>query len=281
MELKMRLRQWIKKLHAKKLNLKNVQYNSYANQRLQCGLLACQQSLLDTALNASITIQIRDMDKNLCWSTSQFNQLSTKQMQTYSIDAEDQHIYKAYIIDPITGLPCGQVILFDSNLQENIFGQLAATQCADNISQKIQREQRQNLTINALSMQHKIMINNQSVLLTPRQFEIICILILNPMGLSLEQLHIYLYGDENISLNTLKSEISYLKNKVGELICARTYQIQAEIDADFKQLEDAVDAGYLDTVRQLDQGDYFAKSKSPFLIKWQQILRMRIQNLLG
>lgn len=101
------------------------------------------------------------------------------------------------------------------------------------------------------------------------------------MGLSLEQLHIYLYGDENISLNTLKSEISYLKNKVGELICARTYQIQAEIDADFKQLEDAVDAGYLDTVRQLDQGDYFAKSKSPFLIKWQQILRMRIQNLMN
>jgi hypothetical protein len=66
------------------------------------------------------------------------------------------------------------------------------------------------------------------------------------LGLTLEQLHIYLYGDEQISLNTLKSEISYLNS--GELICARTYQIQAEIHQDFKELEDAVDAGYLDTV---------------------------------
>jgi hypothetical protein len=124
------------------------------------------------------------------------------------------------------------------------------------------------------------MINDQSILLTPRQFEIICILILNPLGLTLEQLHIYLYGDEQISLNTLKSEISYLKNKVGELICARTYQIQAEIHADFKELEDAVDAGYLDTVKQLYQGHFFIKTKSPFLNNWQQILSMRINNLL-
>ncbi|MDN5418498.1 MAG: helix-turn-helix domain-containing protein, partial [Acinetobacter sp.] len=130
------------------------------------------------------------------------------------------------------------------------------------------------------SVPQKIMINDQSILLTPRQFEIICILILNPLGLTLEQLHIYLYGDEQISLNTLKSEISYLKNKVGELICARTYQIQAEIHADFKELEDAVDAGYLDTVKQLYQGDFFIKTKSPFLNNWQQILSMRINNLL-
>ncbi|KAF1020089.1 MAG: hypothetical protein GAK29_03728 [Acinetobacter bereziniae] len=277
----MQLRQWIKKLHVKKPDLKNVQQNSVLKQRLESGLVACKKDLINTALNASITIQIKDIDKNLYWSTSQPDQLPTTQKQDYPINSEKHYIYKAYIIDPITGLPCGEVILFDRNLQENIFGQLAATQCADNISQKIQHEQRQHLTINAFSMQQKIMINDQSVLLTPRQFEILCILILNPMGLSLEQLHIYLYGDENISLNTLKSEISYLKNKVGELICARTYQIQAEIDADFKQLEDAVDAGYLDTVRQLDQGDYFAKSKSPFLIKWQQILLMRIQNLMN
>ena len=129
-------------------------------------------------------------------------------------------------------------------------------------------------------MPQKIIINDQSILLTPRQFEIICILILNPMGLTLEQLHIYLYSDEQISLNTLKSEISYLKNKVGELICARTYQIQAEIHADFKELEEAVDAGYLDTVKQLYQGGSFIKTKSPFLNNWQQILSMRINNLL-
>lgn len=157
---------------------------------------------------------------------------------------------------------------------------MAVTQCAEIIAQKLYAQPFNHLTIHAFSVPQKIIINDQSILLTPRQFEIICILILNPMGLTLKLLHIYLYSDEQISLNTLKSEISYLKNKVGELICARTYQIQAEIHADFKELEEAVDADYLDTVKQLYQGGSFIKTKSPFLNNWQQILSLRINNLL-
>lgn len=262
-------------------NLKQTQKDSLANQKLRFALIACKNDLLNTASLALITIQIWDMYKGLFWCTSHPSQLPSQQHIEYPFESQNEYVYKAPIFDLKTHYIYGEVILFNCFKQENIFGQLAATQCAEMIVQKINQEPIQCLSIQAYSNQYEIKINHQPVLLTPRQFEIICILILNPMGLSLEQLHLYLYEDENISLNTLKSEISYLKNKVGELICARTYQIQAEVFADFKLLEEALDAGYLDTIRELDQGDYFTKCKSPFLRKWQQILRIRIQNLLG
>jgi len=71
------------------------------------------------------------------------------------------------------------VVLFHSLNQANIFGQLAVTQCAEIIAQKLYTQPFNRLTIHAFSVPQKIMINDQSILLTPRQFEIICILILN------------------------------------------------------------------------------------------------------
>ena len=269
-----------KKPTSKKENLTPTQANSRSQQALQSALIQCQQDLLNTALLAAVVIQIRDMQQNLLWCSVNTDQFAGFQ-QDQDLETKPEHyIYSAPILDLTSGEACGEVVLFHSLNQANIFGQLAVTQCAEIIAQKLYTQPFNRLTIHAFSVPQKIMINDQSILLTPRQFEIICILILNPMGLTLEQLHIYLYGDEQISLNTLKSEISYLKNKVGELICARTYQIQAEIHADFKELEDAVYAGYLDTVKQLYQGDFFIKTKSPFLNNWQQILSMRINNLL-
>lgn len=262
-------------------NLIPIKRNSLAHQNLRFALIACKNDLINTASLALITIQIWDVDKDLYWCTSCPSQLPTHQRIDYPFESRNEYVYKAAILDLKTNHIYGEVILFNRFKQENIFGPLAATQCAEMISQKINDEPKRCLSIHAYSSPYEIKINHHPVLLTPRQFEIICILILNPMGLSLEQLHLYLYEDENISLNTLKSEISYLKNKVGELICARTYQIQAQVFADFKQFEEALDAGYLDTIRALDQGDYFAKCRSPFLRNWQQILRIRIQNLLG
>ena len=269
-----------KKSTSKNQNLNLTQANSGSQQALQSALIQCQQDLLNTALLAAVVIQIRDMQQNLLWCSANTDQCAGFQQDQDLETKPDHYIYSAPILDLTSGKACGEVVLFHSLNQANIFGQLAVTQCAEIIAQKLHTQPFNRLTVHALSVPQKIMINDQSILLTPRQFEIICILILNPLGLTLEQLHIYLYGDEQISLNTLKSEISYLKNKVGELICARTYQIQAEIHADFKELEDAVDAGYLDTVKQLYHGDFFIKIKSPFLNNWQQILRMRINNLL-
>lgn len=273
---------YVKKARTQKENLKPTQQHTHSRQLLQSALIQCEQNLLNTALLASVVIQIRDVHQNLLWCSSDTDQLPEfLPSQQNDFETKDYHyIYTAPILDLKSATSCGEVLLFNSLNQENIFGQLAVTQCAEIIAQKLYTQPFNCLTIHAFSVPQKIMINNQSILLPPRQFEIMCILILNPMGLTLEQLHIYLYGDEHISLNTLKSEISYLKNKVGTLICARTYQIQAEIHADFKELEDAVDAGYLDTVKQLYQGHFFIKAKSPFLNNWQQILSMRINNLL-
>src|SRR5690348_3494616 len=54
--------------------------------------------------------------------------------------------------------------------------------------------------------------DGQRLLLNRRQSEILALLALHPEGLSLEQLHAMLYGDEAVTFSTLKAEVSHLRH---------------------------------------------------------------------
>ena len=54
-------------------------------------------------------------------------------------------------------------------------------------------------------------LDGQRLLLNRRQTEIVALLSLHPEGLSLERLHTLVYGDQAVTLSTLKAEVSHLR----------------------------------------------------------------------
>ena len=81
----------------------------------------------------------------------------------------------------------------------------------------------------------RVQLNGQRRHLTPRQQEVLAVLALNPAGLTLDSLHVY--GDQAISLSTLKAEMSGL---LGGQIASRPYPLTAEFSFDVLQVEQAL-----------------------------------------
>ena len=54
-------------------------------------------------------------------------------------------------------------------------------------------------------------LDGQRLLLNRRQTEVLALLALHPEGLSLEQLHALVYGDQAVTFSTLKAEVSHLR----------------------------------------------------------------------
>lgn len=61
----------------------------------------------------------------------------------------------------------------------------------------------------------EVRLDGERLLLNRRQTEILALLTLHPHGLTLEQLHALLYGDQSISQSTLKAEVSHLRHSLG------------------------------------------------------------------
>ena len=61
--------------------------------------------------------------------------------------------------------------------------------------------------------------------LPKRLQEIFTVLALHPEGLNLEALHAYVYGDQAVSMSTLKSEMTHLRQHIGEALSARPYRL--------------------------------------------------------
>ena len=51
-------------------------------------------------------------------------------------------------------------------------------------------------------------LDGQRLLLNRRQTEVLALLAMHPEGLSLEHLHALVYGDQAVTLSTLKAEVS-------------------------------------------------------------------------
>ncbi len=58
-------------------------------------------------------------------------------------------------------------------------------------------------------------LDGSRLLLNRRQTEILAILALHPDGLSLDRLHALVYGDQAVTLSTLKAEVSHLRAALG------------------------------------------------------------------
>lgn len=285
----------------------------YHNTPLKHALEKCQIKLEEVIANSSMLIGVADTNSTLIWTTTNKKvtdfahkinfiegghwaedkvgtnavalALETKKSscvfanEHYLTAIHDLVCYAAPIIDNQTQQVLGVVNLSTKWKDHNKFGLLAAEHCANVIQMALNECQEQQLYIHALGTS-KVTFQGRHLTLTPRQVEILTILALCPNGMTLAELHQALYGDRKVSLGTLKTEISYLRNQLNGLLGSRPYKILVPVDGDFLQAESALDTGCLDTALNLYQGNFLLKSDSPFLINWRNCFEYRLSQAI-
>lgn len=192
---------------------------------------------------------------------------------------QDWVCYAAPIIDRGTGQTLGVIDLSTTWDKHSALGILAAERLADRVSIALGELQKQHLHLKMLGS-NQVMLNGKKISLSPRQIEILCVLVLCPEGLSLDSLHHALYGDRQISVGTLKTEISQLREALGGAISSRPYRFMMAIHADFLELENALDAGYVEAALRGYHGVFLPRTESPFLLAWRYSVESRLSDII-
>lgn len=187
--------------------------------------------------------------------------------------------YAAPILDPNSGQFHGIINLSTKYKKHTPLGLLAVERCADLIQRAIKLEQQHFLYIKALGSPW-VQFNGQTLHLTHRQIEILCILALHPYGIGLEELHCALYGERQVSIKTLKAELSQLRNILPNCIEARHYQLSCEVQCDFLRAEQSLNANLISSTFALYKGSFLSKSESPLIRTWRHCFDARLSQLI-
>ncbi|WP_043970386.1 MULTISPECIES: transcriptional regulator [Acinetobacter] len=280
---------------------------------LALALQVCQQDLKHVAEQSSMVLAVGDVGSTIIWTASctqmrnaaervhfvaggQWQEelvgtnalaLSLKTRKSscvfsnehYMASVHDWVCYAAPIIDPYSKQLLGVVDLSTTWEHHNSLGLLAVERCAAILQMAVQQLQQQQLYLRTFNTA-QVLLNGQNLTLTPRQIEILVILALCPQGLNLENLHQALYGERKVSLGTLKAEMSHLRDRLGDALGSRPYRLNVAVEADFLQLEQALDAGYISTALQGYTGIFLAKTESPFLCAWRDGLESRLSHAI-
>lgn len=108
-----------------------------------------------------------------------------------------------------------------------------------------------------------VSINHHSMPMALRHAEILALLTLYPNGLNAEQLAAHLYGDRG-NPTTVRAEIHRLRTELGQaLIGGKPYRLNANVTADFRELDKALNHGQLDQATRLYRGPLLPLSESP------------------
>ncbi|QIO06097.1 helix-turn-helix domain-containing protein [Acinetobacter shaoyimingii] len=273
----------------------------------------CQDELKRLAQQSSMVVAIGDVGSTIVWTASsgqmqsaaervhfiqggQWREelvgtnalalsLKTKQSccvfsnEHFMSSVQDWVCYAAPIVDPYSKQIVGVIDLSTTWNHHNSLGLLAAERCASIIQTALIETQQHHLFIRAFSIP-QVLFNGKIVVLTPRQIEILTILALCPQGLNLEALHQALYGERKISMGTLKAEMSHLREILGNLLSSRPYRLNAQVEGDFLQVEQALDAGYTETALNLCKGVFLTRTESPFLMAWRDCLESRLSDAI-
>lgn len=280
---------------------------------LQHALQHCADELKHIAQQSSMVLAVGDVGSTIIWSASsrqmqsaaesvhfiaggQWREelvgtnalaLTLKTQQSSCVFSNEHYMpsvhdwvcYAAPIIDPHTRQILGVIDLSTVWKNHNSLGLLAAERCASIIQSALLEFQKQHLYIRAFSVP-QVLFNGKVMVLTPRQIEILTILALCPQGMTLDTLHQALYGERKVSIGTLKAEMSQLRDILGGMLGSRPYRLLAQVEADFLQAEQALDAGYLDSALKLCSGIFLAKTESPFLCAWRDCLESRLSQAI-
>jgi transcriptional regulator of acetoin/glycerol metabolism len=99
------------------------------------------------------------------------------------------------------------------------------------------RSRRPKLRVEVLRRRRaRVSLSGERIELTPRHSEIVVLLMLRPDGLSSHELGCELYGPDCNPI-TVRAEMSRLRRLLGPLLVANPYRLDADVSADFAELE--------------------------------------------
>ena len=189
--------------------------------------------------------------------------------------------YAAPIIHPTSGECVGILDISTTWNKHTALGQAGVTQLAQNIANALPAVQpKAELEIKALG-QMRVNFRGKLLTVNKRQIEMLCLLALNPEGLSLNAFHNALYGDNPVSMNTLKAEISHLRGLLDGQIGSRPYRLLMPVWSDFIELWKGVYQDNTVEAFELYQGPLLATSESPEIEEWRHCIDAVMAKLLN
>jgi hypothetical protein len=108
-------------------------------------------------------------------------------------------------------------------------------------------------------------LDGQRLLLNRRQTEVLALLAMHPEGLSLEQLHALVYGDQAVTLSTLKAEVSHLRAALGGQLSSRPYRLPMPVSTDVEHVLGLLRRGDVGGAVAAYGGDLLPGTNSPAL----------------
>jgi transcriptional regulator of acetoin/glycerol metabolism len=118
------------------------------------------------------------------------------------------------------------------------------------------------------------------LLLNRRQTEILALLALHPAGLSLEQLHALLYGDQAITFSTLKAEVSHLRSALHGQLASRPYRLTMPVQIDVNEVLRLLRNGQVRAAVAAYGGDLMPGTESPALVELADYVAVALREAL-
>jgi hypothetical protein len=112
-----------------------------------------------------------------------------------------------------------------------------------------------------------------------RQAEILTLLALADSGLSPEQLHDQLHGDDAVSLVTTKADVSHLRSLLGGAVTTRRYALEGDLSVDVAQLRDALRTGNAERISRLYAGSLLPDSEAPAVCEWREVFEVAVRDV--
>jgi len=123
-------------------------------------------------------------------------------------------------------------------------------------------------------------LDGQRLLLNRRQTEILALLCLHPEGLSLERLHSLVYGEQAVTLSTLKAEVSHLRAAVGGQLSSRPYRLTMPVRTDVEDVLALLGVGDVKAAVAAYGGDLLPGTNAPALAELGDYLAVSMREAL-
>ncbi|MDI6911016.1 transcriptional regulator [Nocardioides sp.] len=123
-------------------------------------------------------------------------------------------------------------------------------------------------------------LDGQRLLLNRRQTEVLALLAMHPEGLSLEHLHALVYGDQAVTLSTLKAEVSHLRSALGGQLSSRPYRLPMPITTDVDLVLGLLRRGRVAAAVDAYGGDLLPGTNSPALTELAEYVAVAVREAL-
>jgi hypothetical protein len=104
-------------------------------------------------------------------------------------------------------------------------------------------------------------LDGRRIPLSLRHAELLALMALHPSGLTCEQSSFYLYGDEGNPV-TVRAEIHRLRAQLGDVVRAKPYRLDCDVDADFLTVRKLLGSGNVTSAVRLYPGPLLPRSES-------------------